>query len=134
MKKKLSRRRSLSYPNLRTHENEYLNDNMVDDNNTKQLNGTQTSSICGQYIDDEIPDYSNLFLGNYVSYTGLLNAETPLPLDDMNLNNLFDTEYDLNSNKSHDLGIYPEKCEVFGAGAYYGQVGVKNHFVVNNYI
>ena len=96
---------------------------------------TQTSTYSGQYIDDEIPDYSNLLLGRYISYTGLLNSDTDFAVDDKHLNNILNIECDLNvakkDNVSQDLGIYPEKCEVFGAGAYYGQVGVKNSFLVS---
>ncbi|CAG2162110.1 unnamed protein product [Oppiella nova] len=96
----LLRRKSTSYPNLRLTDNKSV-DTMVD-------NEGDNSCPSGQYIDDEIPDYSKLF-GHY--------------FDDLNANK--------DQSLAQDLGIYPEKCEVFGAGAYYGQVGVKNHFMVS---
>ena len=127
----LWRTKSLSFPNLRKLNNQLFIEKRIDgiDSSTNDVN--QALSLSGQYIDDEIPDYSNLFLGQYVSYTGLLNTKTPIDSNEINFN-IFETENDLNKNHilAKELGIYPEKCEVFGAGAYYGQVGVKNHFTV----
>ncbi|XP_054164820.1 uncharacterized protein LOC128962471 [Oppia nitens] len=113
-------RKSKSYPNLK----------LLDKSDDKSIIGETTGNSCfsGQYIDDEIPDYSNYFVGRYVSYTGLLNNERPTTYDYIKFDDLLEDDLNLNlyQNTVQDLGIYPEKCQVLGAGAYYGQVSTKD--------
>lgn len=129
---KLLRYKSKSFPNFDAVDS---HPNLFGVEELERNAETQTSSCSGQYIDDEIPDYSNLLLGRYVSYTGLLNSEANIVFDDIKFENILDIESDMSVPKENslpqELGIYPEKCKVFGAGAYYGQVGVTNSFFVS---
>jgi hypothetical protein len=133
----LSRQKSHSYPELNKLSNFCVKDCDSSENNKNDGMNTRTSSLVGQFIDDEIPDFSSLFLGEYMSYTGLINTDRPMTYDDLKFDDLAEEDYNSDTNREithnsiSDIGIYPERCQVFGAGVYYGQVGIKNHFVVN---
>jgi hypothetical protein len=132
-----SRQKSYSYPELNKLLNFCVKNSDSSENNKNDGINTRTSSLAGQFIDDEIPDFSSLFLGEYMSYTGLINTDKPMTYDHMKFDDLAqednnsDTNREMTDNSISDIGIYPERCQVFGAGVYYGQVGIKNHFVVN---
>ena len=85
------------------------------------ISSPMNSVYSDHYIDDEIPDNSNLFMNQFVSYTDLLVSQ------DLHFNTGL-KQQDCNDNKT--LGVHPTNCKVTGAGAYYGQVGVTNTFQV----
>lgn len=80
------------------------------------------------FIDDEIPDYANLLLDNYVSFTGLLNTERPISRRELLRHDILsDDEREFLKEPSTPK---PERCRIFGTGVYYGQVCLRNHFQV----
>ncbi|XP_022254645.1 uncharacterized protein LOC106470311 [Limulus polyphemus] len=94
----------------------------------------ETESSKG-FIDDEIPDYATLVLGDYVSFTGLVDSDRPISHQELTALDCKEENNNDNSTsgekyETHILLPRPEKCRAFGAGVYYGQVGVKNHFQV----
>ncbi|XP_076322051.1 uncharacterized protein LOC143231390 [Tachypleus tridentatus] len=94
----------------------------------------ETESSKG-FIDDEIPDYATLVLGDYVSFTGLVDSDRPISHQELTALDCKEENNNDNctSGEKYETRILlprPEKCKAFGAGVYYGQVGVKNHFQV----
>lgn len=84
-----------------------------------------SSSLDGQFIDDEISDCAPHFMQNHVSFTELINNNKSMTFHNLKMHNVKKlSESELKNT------IRAEKCLIFGAGVYYGQVGIKNHFYV----
>ncbi|XP_023215990.1 uncharacterized protein LOC111618667 isoform X1 [Centruroides sculpturatus] len=89
---------------------------------------TSINTDCDRgFIDDEIPDYANLLLDNYVSFTGLLDTERPISRRELLKHDFYDVEEEFLKEPSTPRA---ERCRIFGTGVYYGQVCLRNHFQV----
>lgn len=127
---KLQRQKSVSCPHLDSGSNiAYFPSSASSLCSDKCFSRPATASSVIGFIDDEIPDYASLFLGNYVSFTGLLNTEKPMTYSEMKFIDHRDPE---DGSEETSTEARPEKCFVYGAGVYYGQVGFKNHFMVDS--
>lgn len=121
----LTKTKSQSFPQLNKlfcEANQSENDSP---NFITNCHSLASSSLDGQFIDDEISDCAPHFMQNHVSFTELINNNKSMTFHNLKMHDVKES-----SESEFKSQVSAEKCLIFGSGAYYGQVGIKNHFFV----